>query len=150
MVTALDLSIVGVRVRFGAVPPAEEVAEALLGRGGVGEKRDLVRGELVAKRLKPALLNVLIAADGDVDEHGEDVVVQVMETGEDCAAVPGQVVEVRKSFQELHDLYSTGWGPAAGPGGAVLPELENRGAGVGGAGVGVGCSGVSGLVGRLK
>jgi hypothetical protein len=150
VVVALDLSLIGVEFGFGAIPPAEEVAEALLGRGGPGKQRSLVRVEQVAKCLEPALLDVLAPAGGEVGEHGEDVVVEVMQAGEGCDAVPGQVVEVGEFFQEPHHLCGAGRGPAAGPRGPVLPELEDRGAGVGGAGVSVGCGGGMGLIGRLK
>ena len=104
VVVALDLSLIGVEFGFGAIPPAEEVAEALLGRGGPGKQRSLVRVEQVAKCLEPALLDVLAAAGGEVGEHDEDVVVEVMQAGEGSDAVPGQVVEVGEFFQEPHHL----------------------------------------------
>jgi len=76
-------------------------------------------------------------------------VVEVVQAGEGRDAVPGQAAEVGELFQEPHHLCGPGRGPATGPGGPVLPELENRSAGVGGAGVSVGGGGGLGLIGRL-
>lgn len=147
---ALDPSLFGTESGFGAFPPLKETAEALLGCAGSCKQRGLLRTEYVTERLKPALFDVLAAAGGEVEEHGKDVVMEVVQAGEDCGTAPRQVVEVREFFQETRHLGGAGRGPAFGPGGAVLPELKDGGAGVGGAGVSIGGGGVTGLVGCLE
>lgn len=91
-----------------------------------------------------------MAGSGEVDHGGNNAVVQLVESGWNGAAVPVRLVEGRKVVENPGDLGGAGWRPALRPGRAVLPQLEDRGAGVGGARGGVGRSGGCRLVGRVN
>lgn len=75
---------------------------------------------------------------------------QLVESGWNGAAVPVRLIQCREVVENPGDLGSAGWGPALGPGRAMLPELKDRGAGVGGARGGVGFSERCRLVGRVN
>lgn len=52
-------------------------------------------------------------------------------------AVPSDVLEVGEGLEHSGELGGAGWRPSVGPGGAGLPQLQDRCAGVSGAGVGI-------------
>ncbi|OUD00119.1 hypothetical protein CA984_00335 [Streptosporangium minutum] len=112
--------------------PDAKTVEALFGRCGAGQHCDLVRSELFAECGEPALLKVLLADDYEVEQRGQDAVVKILELVEDGASLPAGSVEVGNVVEEFDEPDGARWGPSRRPGRAVVPELEDRRASVGG------------------
>lgn len=118
----------------------------MFGRCGAGQHCYLVRSELLAECVEPALLKVLLADDYEVEQRGQDAVVKILELVEDCASLPAGSVEVGNIVEEFDEPDGARWRPSRRPGRAVVPELEDRCAGVGGPSGGVRSTGRFGLV----
>jgi hypothetical protein len=140
-----SIFVVGI-CRVGAVPPADQAVEALLGGGSAFEQRGFFRSELVTKHFEPALLYVLAAAGSKVDERAKNLVVEVMEATWNRRAIPARLTEFWEVIQYSDYLCGARWRPASRPIGAVLPKFENRGAGRSRTSLGVGSVGLGGRV----